>query len=143
MVVMASAAFFGMYGAGVLPGAVLFQVPIYVVWSLQPALTTAYLNRRLEPGQRATVLSMGAFAYTLALVVLEPVAGLLTTSTGLLSLGLFLGVVTFVPCGYILARWRLTVAPWPAITPVPSRLVGSGRVSRFHRLLERMSRLRP
>src|SRR2546427_11489 len=143
MVAMASAAFFGMYGAGLFPGAVLFQVPIYVVWSLQPALTTAYLNRRLEPGQRATVLSMGAFAYTLALVVLEPVAGLLTTSTGLLSLGLFLGVVTFVPCAYILARWRLTVAPWPAMTPVPSRLVGSGRVSRFHRLLERMSRLRP
>jgi len=143
MVALASAAFFGMYGAGVFSGAVLFQVPIYVVWSLQPALTTAYLNRRLEPGQRATVLSMGAFAYTLALVILEPVAGLLTTSTGLLSLGLLLGVVTFVPCAYILARWRMTVAPWPAMTPLPSRLVGGGRVSRFHRLLERISRLRP
>jgi len=86
---------------------------------------------------------MGAFAYTLALVILEPVAGLLTTSTGLLSLGLFLGVVTIVPCAYILARWRMTVAPWPAMTPLPSRLVGGGRVSRFHRLLERISRLRP
>jgi MFS family permease len=143
MIVMASAAFFGMYGAGMFPGAVLFQVPIYVVWSLQPALTTAYLNRRLEPGQRATVLSMGAFAYTLALVILEPAAGLLTTSAGLLSLGLFLGIVTFVPCAYILLRWRTTVAPWPAVTPLPSRLIGGGRVSRFHRLLERMSRLRP
>src|SRR5207249_1325402 len=88
MVVMASASFFGLYGVGSFPGAVLFQVPIYVVWSLQPALTTAYLNRRLEPGQRATVLSMGAFAYTLALVILEPTAGLLTTATGLLNLGL-------------------------------------------------------
>jgi MFS family permease len=143
MIILASAAFFGMFGAGDFPGAILFQVPIYVVWSLQPALTTAYLNRRLEPGQRATVLSMGAFAYTLALVVLEPLAGLLTTSTGLLPLGLFLGVVTFVPCAYILVRWRTTVAPWPALTPLPSRLVGGGRVSRFHRLLERMSRLRP
>src|SRR3989454_1474142 len=103
MVVMASAAFFGMYGAGLFPGAVLFQVPIYVVWSLQPALTTAYLNRRLEPGQRATVLSMGAFAYTLALVVLEPVAGLLTTSTGLLSPGPVLAVVAAGPCAYILS----------------------------------------
>src|SRR5437773_1093911 len=130
LVALASAAFFGIYGAGVFSGAVLFQVLIYVVWSLQPALTTAYLNRRLEPGQRATVLSMGAFAYTLALVILEPVAGLLTTSTGLLSLGLFLGVVTIVPCAYILARWRMTVAPWPAMTPLPSRLVGGGRVSR-------------
>jgi len=143
MVVMASASFFGMFGAGSFPGTVLFQVPIYVVWSLQPALTTAFLNRRLEPGQRATVLSMGAFAYTLALVILEPTAGLLTTSTGLLNLGLFLGIVTFVPCAYILARWRMTVAPWPAVTPLPSRLIASGRVSRFHRLLERMSRLRP
>src|SRR5207247_10463600 len=104
---------FGLYGAGSFPGAVLFQVPIYVVWSLQPALTTAYLNRRLEPGQRATVLSMGAFAYTLALVILEPTAGLLTTATGLLTLGLFLGVVTFIPCAYILARLPLTVGPRP------------------------------
>jgi len=143
MVFMASAAFFGMYGAGTFPGAVLFQVPIYIVWSLQPALTTAFLNRRLEPGQRATVLSMGAFAYTLGLVIVEPLAGLLTTATGLLNLGWFLGLVAFVPCVYVLARWRTTVAPWPAVTPVPSRLVGSGRVSRFHRLLERMSRLRP
>ena len=143
MVFMASAAFFGMYGAGTFPGAVLFQVPIYIVWSLQPALTTAFLNRRLEPGQRATVLSMGAFAYTLGLVIVEPLAGLLTTATGLLNLGWFLGLVAFVPCAYVLARWRTTVAPWPAVTPVPSRLVGSGRVSRFHRLLERMSRLRP
>ncbi len=144
MVAMASAAFFGMYGAGQHPGAILFQVPIYVVWSLQPALTTAFLNRRLEPGQRATVLSMGSFAYTLGLVILEPLAGLLTTATSdRLNLGLFLGFVTLVPCAYILARWRTTVAPWPAVTPVPSRLVPGGRVSRFHRLLERMSRLRP
>ena len=105
MVLMASAAFFGMYGARQFSGAVLFQVPIYVVWSLQPALTTAFLNRRLEPGQRATVLSMGAFAYTLGLVVVEPLAGLLTTNTGLLNLGVFLGVVTFAPCVYILVRW--------------------------------------
>src|SRR5206468_12011790 len=104
------------------PGAVLFQVPIYVVWSLQPALTTAYLNRRLEPGQRATVLSMGAFAYTLALVILEPTAGLLTTATVLLNLWLFLGVPTSLPCASILARWRTTVAPWPEVTPLPSRL---------------------
>jgi len=118
-------------------------VPIYVVWSLQPALTTAFLNRRLEPGQRATVLSMGAFAYTLGLVVVEPLAGALTTTTGLLNLGLFLGIVTFFPCAYILARWRTTVAAWPAVTPVPSRLIAGHRVSRFHRVLERMSRLRP
>src|SRR3989475_255541 len=65
LVLMASAAFFGMYGAGQFPGAALLQVPLYIVWSLQPALTTAFLNRRLEPGPRATVLSMGAFAYTL------------------------------------------------------------------------------
>jgi MFS family permease len=143
MVLMASAAFFAMYGAGPLRGAALFQVPIYVVWSLQPALTTAFLNRRLEPGQRATVLSMGAFAYTLGVVILEPLAGLLTTTTGLLNLGLFLGAATFFPCAYILARWRTTVAVWPAVTPIPSRLVAGGRVSRFHRLLERLSRLRP
>jgi len=143
LVFMASAAFLGMYGLGQFPGAVLLQVPIYVVWSLQPALVTAFLNRRLEPGQRATVLSMGAFAYTLGIVIVEPLAGLLTTTTGLLNLGLFLGVVAFFPCAYILARWRMTVAPWPSVNPIPSRLVGGGRVSRFHRLFERMSRLRP
>src|SRR2546427_802784 len=143
LVLMASAAFFGMFGAGQFAGAALFQVPIYVVWSLQPALTTAFLNRRLEPGQRATVLSMGAFAYTLGLVVVEPLAGALTTTTGLLNLGLFLGIGTFFPCAYILARWRTTVAAWPGVTPLPSRLIAGSRVSRFHRLLERMSRLRP
>jgi MFS family permease len=143
MVALACAAFFGMYAAGPFPGAALFQVPIYIVWSLQPALTTAFLNRRLEPGARATVLSMGAFAYTLGVVILEPLAGLLTTTTGLLNLGLFLGVVTSFPCAYVLARWRTTVAAWPAVTPVPSRLVAGSRVSRFHRLLERLSRLRP
>src|SRR2546427_559864 len=121
MVAMASAAFFGMYGAGLFPGAVLFQVPIYVVWSLQPALTTAYLNRRLEPGQRATVLSMGAFAYTLALVVLEPVAGLLATWTGLLRRGLFPGGVNFAPSAFILARLRVTGAALPAMQPVSTR----------------------
>src|SRR2546426_448980 len=143
LVLMASAAFFGMFGAGQFPGAALLQVPLYIVWSLQPALTTAFLNRRLEPGQRATVLSMGAFAYTLGLVVVEPLAGALTTTTGLLNLGIFLGIVTFFPCAYILARWRTTVAAWPAVTPLPSRLIAGSRVSRFHRLLERMSRLRP
>ncbi|MGI0149634.1 MAG: MFS transporter, partial [Thermoplasmata archaeon] len=143
LVSMASAAFLGLYGLGPSPGAVLLQVPIYVVWSLQPALVTAFLNRRLEPGQRATVLSMGAFAYTLGIVIVEPLAGFLTTTTGILNLGLFLGVVTFFPCAYILARWRTTVAPWPSVTPIPSRLVGGGRISRFHRLFERMSRLRP
>src|SRR5213594_1831121 len=143
LVLMASAAFFGMYGAGQFPGSALLQVPLYIVWSLRPALTTAFLNRRLEPGQRATVLSMGAFAYTLGLLVVEPFAGALTTTTGLLKLGLFLGIVTFFPCAYILARWRTTVAAWPAVTPLPSRLIAGHRVSRFHRLLERMSRLRP
>lgn len=143
MVSLASAAFFGLYVLGQFPGAVLLQVPIYIVWSLQPALVTAFLNRRLEPGQRATVLSMGAFAYTLGIVIVEPLAGFLTTTTGLLNLGLFLGVVTFFPCAYILARWRMTVAPWPSVTPIPSRLVGGGQASRFHRLFERMSRLRP
>lgn len=143
LVLLASAAFFGLFGAGQFPGAILLQVPIYVVWSLQPALTTAFMNRRLEPGERATVLSMGAFAYTLGLVIVEPLAGLLTTTTGLLNLGLFLGLVTFVPSVYILFRWRTTVAPWPALTPVPSRLLPGHSVSRFHRLWERMSRLRP
>src|SRR3989454_929547 len=37
LVLMASAAFFGMYGAGQFPGAALLQVPLYIVWSLQPA----------------------------------------------------------------------------------------------------------
>src|SRR3989442_15421833 len=106
-------------------------------------LTTALRNRRLAPGQRATVLSVGAFAYTLGLVVAEPLAGALTTTTGLLNLGLSLGIVTFFPCAYILARGRTPVAAGPAVTPVPSRLIPGHRVSRFHRLLERMSRLRP
>jgi hypothetical protein len=87
---------------------------------------------------------MGMFAYTLGLVVVEPLAGWLATVTDRLSLGLFLGTLAFVPCAYILWRWRTTVAPWPAVTPVPSRLVrGEANASRFHRLWERISRLRP
>ena len=120
------------------------QAPIYVAWSLQGPLVTAFLNRRLEPGQRATVLSMGAFAYTLGLVILEPIAGLVATVSGVLVLALFLGIVALVPSAYILARWRATVAPWPPITPVPSRLVpGGGRVSRTFRIVDRLTRLRP
>ena len=124
-------------------GAIL-QMPIYIAWSLQGPLVTAFLNRRIEPGQRATVLSMGAFAYTLGLVVLEPIAGIVATASGLLVLGLFLGILALVPSAYILVRWRATVAPWPPITPVPTRLLpGGARVSRFFRVVERLTRLRP
>ena len=87
---------------------------------------------------------MGAFAYTLGLVILEPIAGLVATVSGVLVLALFLGIVALVPSAYILARWRATVAPWPPITPVPSRLVpGGGRVSRTFRIVDRLTRLRP
>src|SRR5207244_9789702 len=58
LVLMASAAFFGMYGAGQFAGAALFQVPIYVVWSVQPEISNKFLNRRLVPGQRATGVSV-------------------------------------------------------------------------------------
>ncbi|HYY47764.1 MAG TPA: MFS transporter [Thermoplasmata archaeon] len=143
-VLLASASFLGMFGMGRFAAAAVLQAPLYVVWTLQPALTTAFLNRRLEAGERATVLSIGAMAYTLGLVAVEPMAGLLTSTTeDLAVLGLFLGLLTFFPCAYILWKWRTTVAPWPAVTPVPSRLVGGGRVSRSHRLFERLSRPRP
>lgn len=143
-VVLAVVAFLGMFGAGRVPAAAVLQAPLYTVWTLQPALTNAFLNRRLDPGQRATVLSMGAFAYTIGLVIVEPLAGLLTATTGDLTLlGLFLGLFAFAPSSYIILRWRMTVAAWPAVTPVPSRLVrGTARVSRFNRLMERLSRPR-
>ena len=144
LVGLAAAGFLGMWLAGANRWAVAFQIPIYIAWTLQAPLTTAFLNRRLEPGQRATVLSMGAFAYTLVLVVVEPLVGLATGATGVFALGLALGVFALVPSIFILVRWRQTVAPWPAVTPVPSRLVpGAGRVSRFGRLFERLSRLKP
>jgi hypothetical protein len=144
LVGVSSLAFVGLWGLGTAWVAVLLQAPIYVAWSLHSPLTTAFLNRRLEPGQRATVLSMGAFAFTLGLVVLLPAVGFATTTSDVVVLGLVLGLVTLVPGAYVLARWRLTVAPWPAVSPVPSRLVpGGARVSRFNRFLERMSRLRP
>ncbi len=136
--------FFGIWVAGRTAWAVLLQAPVYVVWSLEPPLISAYLNRRLEPGQRATVLSMGSFAYTLGLVIAEPLAGLALTEGNLLILGLILGLLTAIPSAYMLVRWRATVAPWPAITPVPSRLVpGGARVSRFSRAFERLGRLWP
>jgi MFS family permease len=141
---LAAIPFLGMWALGKNVWAVYLQAPIYVVWSLEPPIISAYLNRRLEPGQRATVLSMGSFAYTLGLVIAEPLAGLTTTASGILVLGLFLGLLAAVPSAYILVRWRATVAPWPAITPLPSRLVpGGGRVSRFFRAFERIGRLWP
>jgi len=144
VVALASGGFLGLYAAGATSWAVLLQAPIYIAWSLQPIMTTAFLNRRLEPGQRATVLSLGAFAFTLALVVAEPLIGLATTFTNVITLGLALGLLTLVPSLYVLVRWRQTVAPWPPVTPVPSRLVpGGGRLSRFARLLERLSRFKP
>ncbi|HYM38574.1 MAG TPA: MFS transporter [Thermoplasmata archaeon] len=141
----AAGPFFGLWIAGRTAwAAILLQIPVYVVWSLEPPLISAYLNRRLEPGLRATVLSMGSFAYTLGLVIAEPLAGLAVTGENILILGLFLGLLTAVPCTYILVRWRATVAPWPAITPIPSRLVpGGARVSRFSRVFERLGRLWP
>ncbi len=142
--VLAAAPFFGLWIAGRTAWAVLLQAPIYIVWSLEPPLISAYLNRRLEPGQRATVLSMGSFAYTLGLVIAEPLSGLTVTEGNLLDLGLFLGLLTAIPCAYVLVRWRATVAPWPAITPIPSRLVpGGARISRFSRVFERLGRLWP
>lgn len=136
--------FFGIWLAGRTSWAVLLQVPVYIVWSLEPPLISAFLNRRLEPGQRATVLSMGSFAYTLGLVIAEPLAGLTVSGENILILGLFLGLLTAIPCGYMLVRWRTTVAPWPAITPVPSRLVPGGAwTSRFSRVFERLGRLWP
>jgi MFS family permease len=144
LVVLAVGAFFGIWLVGRNLVAILLQAPIYVVWSLEPAIISAYLNRRLEPGQRATVLSMGSFAYTLGLVIAEPLAGLTTTASGILELGVFLGLLTVVPCAYVLVRWRATVAPWPPITPVPSRLVpGGAGISRFSRVFERIGRLFP
>lgn len=145
LVAVSSASFFGLWALGPVGFAVLLQAPLYVAWSLHAPLTTAFLNRRLEPGQRATVLSMGAFAFTLGLVALLPTVGWLTTMTSdLLVLGLALGVLTLVPGAYVLARWRTTVAPWPPVTPLPTRLVPeAARLSRFHRFLERLSRLRP
>jgi MFS family permease len=145
LVSLAAGPFLGMWLLGRTSVAAVLQAPIYVAWSLQSPMITAFLNRRLEPSQRAMVLSLGAFAYTLGLVVVEPLAGLLTTQTAdLLNLGLLLGLLTAVPCGYIFIRWRQTVAPWPALTPLPTRLIpDSGRVSRFLRLLERMTHLRP
>jgi len=145
IVAIASGGFLGMFVLGPSPFAILLQAPIYIAWSLQPIMTTAFLNRRLEPGQRATVLSMGAFAFTLVLAIAEPLVGYATTVTeDLLLLGLLLGVATLVPGTFIALRWRSSVAPWPAVTPLPSRLLpGGGRVSRFHRLLERLSRFRP
>ncbi len=141
---LAAMPFFGLWVAGRTTWAVLLQAPIYVVWSLEPPLISAYLNRRLEPGQRATVLSMGSFAYTLGLVIAEPLSGLTVTEGNLIDLGLFLGLLTAIPCAYVLVRWRATVAPWPAITPVPSRLVpGGARFSRFSRVFERLGRLWP
>ena len=141
---LAAGPFLGIWIAGRTAWAVLLQAPIYVVWSLEPPLISAYLNRRLEPGQRATVLSMGSFAYTFGLVIAEPLAGLAVTDGNILILGLFLAILTIVPCGYILTRWHATVAPWPAITPVPSRLVpGGARFSRFSRVFERLGRLWP
>ncbi len=141
---LASIPLFGMWLAGRALWAVSFQASIYVVWSLQPSILSAYMNRRLEPGQRATVLSMGSFAYTLGLVIAEPLVGLATTATSLLFLGLYLGLLTAIPCVYILIRWRATVAPWPAITPVPSRLIpGGAAISRFSRVFERLGRLWP
>lgn len=142
--VLAAVPFLGIWIAGRAAWAVLLQVPVYIVWSLEPPLISAFLNRRLEPGQRATVLSMGSFAYTLGLVIAEPLAGLTVSGENLLVLGLFLGLLTAVPCGYMLLRWRTTVAPWPAITPVPSRLVPGGAwTSRFSRVFERLGRLWP
>lgn len=141
---LAATPFFAIWVAGRTTWAVLLQMPIYVVWSLEPPLISAYLNRRLEPGQRATVLSMGSFAYTLGLVIAEPIAGLTVSEGNILILGLFLGLLTAIPCAYILVRWRATVAPWPAITPVPSRLVPGGAwTSRFSRVFERLGRLWP
>ena len=145
VVLLAAAAFLGMAAIGSVWFAVVLQAPVYVAWSLQPAMTTAFLNRRLEPGQRATVLSMGGFAYTLALVAVLPLTGLLTSATDdLVGLTFLLGLGSALPGAGILIAWRARVAPWPAASPVPTRLVpGAGRISRFHRLLERMSRMRP
>src|SRR2546422_1065720 len=124
-------------GVSLLIGVEVFLgVTLYVMAVFRPLYLQA-----LGLSESAIAISISAFLLVAA--IWSAFAGTLTTTTGLLTLGLFLGIVTFVPCAYILARWRTTVAAWPAVTPLPSRLIAGHRVSRFHRLLERMSRLRP
>src|SRR2546425_1164659 len=119
-------------GVALLIGVEVFLgVTLYVMAVFRPLYLQA-----LGLSESAIAISIGGFLLVPA--IWSAFAGTITR-----VLGIFLGIVTFFPCAYILARWRTTVAAWPAVTPLPSRLIAGSRVSRFHRLLERMSRLRP
>ena len=115
---------------------VLLQMPLYVAWGLQTPLIASFLNRRVDAAQRATVLSMAAFASVIAILIVEPLAGWLSSVTDIYTIGLALGVGQLVPGAWIVARWR---ARQPAFVPAlaPTRLPFRSRI------VERLTRLRP
>src|SRR5437867_2490480 len=133
-------------GVALLIGVEVFLgVTLYVMAVFRPLYLQA-----LGLSDSAIAISISGFLVVAA--IWSAFAGTITRILGefgtlallvLMASAAFFGIVTFFPCAYILARWRTTVAAWPAVTPVPSRLIAGHRVSRFHRLLERMSRLRP
>src|SRR5207245_2808911 len=120
-------------GVALLIGVEVFLgVTLYVMAVFRPLYLQA-----LGLSESAIAISIGGFLLVAA--IWSAFAGTITRVLGEFGT---LALLVF-PCAYILARWRTTVAAWPAVTPLPSRLIAGSRVSRFHRLLERMSRLRP
>lgn len=84
----------------------LLQGLLYAVWGLEGPIIYAYLNHRLDASQRSTVFSMASVAFTLTIVAVEPVFGIVMTAVpDFFLLGLLLAVVMAAPSVYVLARW--------------------------------------
>jgi MFS family permease len=85
---------------------VLTQVSFYIVWGIEGPAITTILNRRVESGDRATVLAISSFFTTLVIALVEPAAGFLATDY---NLGVGLAIIAFatsLPTAYVLMAYR-------------------------------------
>lgn len=92
------------------PSAIITQFITYAILGLQGPIIYGYLNRRLEAGQRATVLALANLVLVLGILSVEPVAGLLADALGLRASMLVIGVVAVPPAVVILRAWNRTIA---------------------------------
>ncbi len=95
---------------------VVTQVSFYLMWGIETPVITSILNRRIESGERATVLAISSFFSTLIIAIAEPVVGLLATEY---DLGVGLAALAFtasLPTVYVLFAFRRSGSATPAGT---------------------------
>ena len=86
-------------------------------YALVQPLVSDYLNQRIPSAQRATILSIHQLLYSLALVPLEPLAGMAADTWGLPAAYAIATLALVVPAGPLLLLWRRALHEEPELAP--------------------------